>query len=60
MSSPVGKNISVFPKSNPVYILTVLSDRGALRNVINAGWDAVDADARLTKRADADGEIVWS
>jgi hypothetical protein len=31
-----------------------------LANVINAAWDAVDAEARKTKRADADGEAVWS
>ena len=38
----------------------VLSDRGALRNVINAGgmrWTRV---APLTNGADADGEVVWS
>jgi hypothetical protein len=28
----------------------VLSDRGALANVINAGWDAVDADGTLDER----------
>jgi hypothetical protein len=31
-----------------------------LRNVINAGRDAVDATARLTGVANADGEVVWS
>jgi hypothetical protein len=35
-------------------------ERGALRNVINAGRDAVDADAPLTKAPEADGEVVWS
>jgi hypothetical protein len=38
----------------------VLSHRGVLRNVINAGRDAVDAGALLTNGADADGEVVWS
>ena len=38
----------------------VSSHRGALANVINAARDAVDAEARETKRADADGEVVWS
>ena len=33
--------------------------RGALRNVINAGRDAVDAVVPLTNGADADGEVVW-
>jgi hypothetical protein len=40
--------------------LTVLSHRGALRNVINAGRDAVDADAQGRTALDADGEVVWS
>jgi hypothetical protein len=31
-----------------------------LANVINAARDAMDADAHETKRADADGEVVWS
>jgi hypothetical protein len=30
--------------ANQLYIDFVLSHRGALRNVNNAGWDAVDAD----------------
>jgi hypothetical protein len=38
----------------------VSSHRGALANVINAARDAVDAEAHETKRADADGEVVWS
>jgi hypothetical protein len=60
LSSPLSKNISVFPKSNHLYSSCVLPDRGALRNVINAGRDAVDADAPLTNGAEADGEVVWS
>jgi hypothetical protein len=31
-----------------------------LRNVINAGRDAMDAAAPLTNGANADGKIVWS
>ena len=39
----------------------VLAHRGALRNVINAGRDAVDAGgAQDDKRMLADGEVVWS
>jgi hypothetical protein len=34
--------------------------KGALRNVNNAGRDAVDADVPLTNGADADGEGAWS
>jgi hypothetical protein len=39
-------------------IRTVPSLRGALRNVINAGRDAVDAAGALTNGADAYGEVV--
>jgi hypothetical protein len=38
----------------------VPSHRGALRNVINAERDAVDAGGALDESADADGEVVWS
>ena len=35
--------------------------RGALRNVTNARWDAVDAKAATDERSSfADGEVVWS
>jgi hypothetical protein len=37
----------------------VLSPRGALAIVTNAGRDAVDADVLLTNGTDADGEVVW-
>jgi hypothetical protein len=60
LSSPSAKNISLSPSGKSTLQLTRLTHRGALRNVINAGWDAVDADACLTERADADGEVVWS
>jgi hypothetical protein len=33
---------------------------GRLAIVTNAGRDAVDVDALLTKGAEADGEVVWS
>ena len=39
----------------------VLFHRGALRNVINAGWDAVDAGGAQDEGVNfADGEVVWS
>jgi len=50
--SPSGKSGALLRTSRP--------ERGALRNVINAGRDAVDADALLTNSAEADGEVVWS
>ena len=35
--------------------------RGALRNVTNARWDAVDAAlAKTNAKMLADGEVVWS
>jgi hypothetical protein len=33
---------------------------GRIAIVTDAGWDAMDAEARLTKRAEADGKAVWS
>jgi hypothetical protein len=48
------------PYPNHFYIYAVPSHRGALRNVTDAGRDAVDADALLTNGAEADGEVVWS
>ena len=56
--------ISDFPNSrlttgaNQHYSDLVPSLRGALRNVINAGRDAVDAAAQLTNSADAYGQVV--
>jgi hypothetical protein len=38
--------------------IAVPSHRGALRNVINAGRDAVDVDGARTNVPDADGEVV--
>jgi hypothetical protein len=61
LSSPLCKNISVFPKYKSGYIKAIPSHRrGALRNVTSAGRDAVDAEARETGDANADGEVVWS
>jgi hypothetical protein len=46
LSSPLCKNISVFPKYKSGYMNShPVPHRGALRNVTNAGRDAVDADA---------------
>ena len=45
--------------ANQHYSDSVPSLRGALRNVINAGRDAVDAGSACDERADADGEVVW-
>jgi hypothetical protein len=58
---PPGKNIPLSPSGKSGALLrTSRPERGALRNVINAGRDAMDADALLTNSADADGEVVWS
>jgi hypothetical protein len=46
------KNISVLPSGKSGAFLRVsCPERGALRNVINAGRDAMDADALLTNSA---------
>jgi len=46
LSSPLCKNISVFPKSKSGYMNShPVPHRGALRNVTSAGRDAVDAEA---------------
>jgi hypothetical protein len=34
--------------------------RGALANVTNARWDAVDAEGAKTNAPEAYGEVVWS
>jgi hypothetical protein len=52
MSSPFGKNISVFPKCKSGYMIChPVPLRGALRNVINAGRGAVDADGAFDESA---------
>jgi hypothetical protein len=42
------------------YTYFVPSHRGALRNVTDAGRDAVDADGAFDEALEADGEVVWS
>jgi hypothetical protein len=61
LSSPSRKNIPLRagPDSN-LYPRHPVPLRGAARDVTDAGRDAVDADARLTGEAEADGEVVWS
>jgi hypothetical protein len=52
VSSPFCKNISVFPKRKSAYINGhPVPLRGALRNVINAGRVAVDADGAFDESA---------
>ena len=61
VSSPVCKNISVFQKCKPSYMIcrpVPLEGRFAI--VTDAGRDAVDADASITNGTKADGEGVWS
>src|ERR1700730_7086243 len=61
LSSPVCKNISVFPKCKSGYMIcrpVPLEGRFAI--VTDAGRDAVDADAPITNGAEADGGGVWS
>jgi hypothetical protein len=61
LSSPSAKNISLVPSGkSKAWSRASRAERGALANVINAASDAVDAEVRKTKRADADGEVVWS
>src|SRR5258708_33495301 len=49
LSSPICKNISVFPKSKSGYMIAIPSHRGALAIVIDAGRDAMDAAASGTR-----------
>jgi hypothetical protein len=51
LSSPSSKNISVFPKCKSSYDLPSHPERGALRNVINAGRVAVDEDGASDESA---------
>ena len=64
---PPSKNIPIFRFSDlqkpeiTLYPAAVHPTRGALRNVTDAGWDAVDAGGAKDERAfPADGEGVWS
>ena len=61
-SSPSDKNILIFRSGKSVYIARIPSQQeGAFRERHGRrGGDAVDATARETGEADADGEIVWS
>jgi hypothetical protein len=46
---------------NHFYTYAILShSEGRLAIVTDAGRDAMDAEARETSVADADGEVVWS
>src|SRR5258705_10870411 len=73
--NPTGKSLLIFGNRvktrNQKYIcfyltqircisITSRPERGALRNVINAGRDAVDAVVPLTNGAAAYGQVVWS
>jgi hypothetical protein len=61
VSSSFRKNILIFRSNKSVYIARhPIPARGALRNVINAGRAAVDAEGLLTRVPDADGKNVWS
>jgi hypothetical protein len=62
VSSPCCKNISVFQNRKSSYMTSYpVPTRGALRNVINAGRDAMDAGGAKDEGAIfADGKGVWS
>jgi hypothetical protein len=60
LSSPVCKNISVFPNPKSELHDSGPPTKGRIAIVTDAGWDAVDADAPLTNGVEADGEGVWS
>jgi hypothetical protein len=61
LSSPIGKNISVFPKCKSSYMIRrPVPKEGRHAIVTAAGRDAVDADAPITNGTEADGEDVWS
>ena len=50
-----------YPRTQDLaYPARVLSHRGALANVTDAGQDAVDAEVPITNGAEADGKAVWS
>jgi len=59
---PFLQKYSDFPKAQISCISTAsCPERGALRNVINAGVDAVDAVALIRRTVQpADGKAVWS
>jgi hypothetical protein len=61
LSSPLRKNISVFPKCKSGYMIRrPASLEGRFAIVTDARRDAVDAEAPITNGAEAYGKIVWS
>src|ERR1700682_1343509 len=62
LSSPSRKNISLNPsgKSELGLVPSCPTQRGVSRTSRTSGQDAVDAAARETGDANADGEVVWS
>jgi hypothetical protein len=62
LSSLSRKNIPLNPSGkSPLRLRASHPMRGALRNVTNARWDAVDAAlAKTNAKMLADGEVVWS
>ena len=60
LSSPSGKNILIFRNRKSVYIHRIpFHSEGRFANVTDAGRGAVDAAARETGDAKADGQGVW-
>jgi hypothetical protein len=60
LSSPFAKNILIFRIHKSPYTLLVLSHKGRLEIVTDAGQDAVDASGAADESAFlADGEVVW-
>ena len=62
LSSPVRKNISVFPKRKSALYPSAIPSRkrGVGHRHERWGGDAVDADGAKDEAPDADGEVVWS
>jgi len=54
------QKISLYNSEIQNYIHPIHPTEGRYANVTNAGLDAMDAEARKTSAADADGEVVWS
>jgi hypothetical protein len=48
------------PQIKSISVAVPPHSEGRFANVTDAGRDAVDATARLTGDANADGEVVWS
>ena len=61
LSSPLRKNISVYPKCKSGYMIRRLAPlKGRIAIVTNAGRDAWTRMVLLTRAPDADGKNVWS